>query len=350
MNGGLLEIGGLRGDSGFRKVHKLVEMISNQIVEHQLTPLIRVDKITLINGFFRVSIRIKATQNLICSKSQVPLLLGSKLLFKPTLKAQEFKQWLSTDSSLKLHPNIWNDFQTDKEMHSKRFNQTDRELILQKSEDGSHTLFIPELNETYHSTRGSRTEAEYVFIYQGLQYFKNLSQSANISILEVGFGTGLNAWLSLKTAKEDELNLEYHTLEPYPIPEITLEYLEFGFENAKEKMDWKSLHHSQWQENQPLHPQFHFTKFKEKIEGYQALSDGFKYDLIYFDAFAPSKQPELWNIEVFQSCFKLLNKPGVLVSYCASSIFKKNLLKAGFIIETLKGPPGKREMVRAIKV
>lgn len=346
MGGGTLDIGGLNGDSGFRQVHKLQELILKQAKDKNIEHLICFTKLAIENNLFRISIRIIQSDELILSKEQAPLFLGSQVLFKSPTITNEFKKWESQYKGFKQDSDLWEEFQSYQLNNSIQFNQSERKLILQKSEDGSHTLFIPEMNETYHSTKGSRTEAEYVFLKQGIDFTLGAQQKGKLSVLEVGFGTGLNAWLSFKKASEENLDLNYCTLEPFPIPLETLEHLEFGFDSKADRKIWLDLHSLAWEATKQINSNFEFQKFQKKLEDFKSKVC---FDLIFFDAFAPSKQPELWSLEVFQKCFELLEPKGCLVSYCASSIFKKNLLLAGFEIENLEGPPGKREMVRAIK-
>jgi tRNA U34 5-methylaminomethyl-2-thiouridine-forming methyltransferase MnmC len=347
MGGGILEIGGLEGHIGFRQVHKLENMIIKQVEEKKINNLIQIKTITLNSKLLRISLNINHSKKFILSKEQVPLLLGSQVLFKTPSLAKEFKLWINQLTSFELNPKLWDDFQDYQLKTAISFNQSERDLILQKSEDGSHTLFIPEMNETYHSTKGSRTEAEYVFLKHGIEFTQAYNQKKILSILEIGFGTGLNAWLTLKNAIENKTRIDFQTLEPFPIPIETLNYLEFGFENKIEKEQWMALHQYNWTKSHRLNSIFQFQKNKKKLEDFYTEKS---FDLIFFDAFAPSKQPELWSLEVFHKCFGLLASKGCLVSYCASSLFKKNLLLAGFKIQVLKGPPGKREMVRALKI
>jgi tRNA U34 5-methylaminomethyl-2-thiouridine-forming methyltransferase MnmC len=214
------------------------------------------------------------------------------------------------------------------------------------SGDGSHTLFLPDMNETYHSMHGAVAESQYVFIDKGLEEAaKGLNE---IRILEIGFGTGLNTLLSLKWAEEQKKNVYYTTLEPFPLSDEVVDKLNYGsMVAAPYAENYQVLHKSPWEESVVLTEFFTLTKHKTKLED-AVLQDSF--DLIYFDAFAPNKQAEVWDLSNIEKCYSLLNKGGTLVSYCAQGQFKRNLKAAGFELEVLVGPPGKKEMTRAVKL
>lgn len=205
--------------------------------------------------------------------------------------------------------------------------------------DGSHSLFLPELNETYHSRKGALTESLYVYIEQGLA----LQSKTQISILEFGFGTGLNALLAWEFARKNDLNLHYYTAELYPLDLELALALNYG---AADKARYESLHRANWGEWIPLDKQFSLYKHKGRFLDH-SVSD---VDLIFYDAFAPSKQPEVWSLEYLQKAWDALAPSGQLVTYCAQGQFKRDLKSIGFEIETLAGPPGKQEMVRATRV
>ena len=206
-----------------------------------------------------------------------------------------------------------------------------RELV--KTSDGSFTLFIPEVQETYHSTHGAVQESMHVFIENGL----NACDKEVIRILEVGLGIGLNAVLTLQhTTKK----IDYCALEPYPLSKEILEELSVNksdqFEmkfHASKAGDWISI-----QEN------FSFVRMEVGLEEFSSEE---KFDVIYYDAFGPRVEPGLWTLERMQQCFNLLNEGGVFVTYCAKGEVRRNLQAAGFVVERLAGPPGKREMLRA---
>lgn len=211
-----------------------------------------------------------------------------------------------------------------------------------ETKDGSHTLYHEGLNEHYHSTHGSVNEAKHVFIAKGLCFVAD--RLNEISILEVGFGTGLNAFLTL--LNRGKLKISYTGLEPFPVEQkllVNLNYVEQINPKKQDKFDL--MHKTNWEKWEKLDKNFNLFKSQTDI---QNLKNG-KYDLIYFDAFAPRPQPEMWEIDVFEKCFHLMNNDGVLVTYCAKGQVRRNMQTAGFRVERLDGPPGKREMLRAIK-
>ena len=213
-----------------------------------------------------------------------------------------------------------------------------KELIITK--DGSHSLFVPDLNETYHSVHGSISEAIHVFINSGL-----LSHpKKKINILEIGFGTGLNTLLTLENIQEKKVH--YTTLEPYPISSEIYNKLNFHTLTNSDYKTLLELHTSDWEEEVFVSENFTLYKTQKKIQNF--ISEK-KFDIIYFDAFSPEKQTEMWTTEVFEKCFDLLNKDGFLVTYCAKGTVKRIMKSVGFKIIVLDGPPGKRQMTRANK-
>ena len=214
-----------------------------------------------------------------------------------------------------------------------------KELILTK--DGSHSLYVPQLNETYHSVHGSVAESLHVFIKNGLNY----NTKVKLNILEIGFGTGLNTLLTL--LHSDEKQIYYTGLEPYPISEEIFSKLNFSELVDTDKEIFLNLHLSEWEKDIKLSDRFTLHKSKNKLQEFEGKN---KFDVIYFDAFAPEKQEEMWTEDVFKKCYNLLKKDGYLVTYCAKGVVKRTLRSAGFIVESLEGPPRKREMIRANKL
>ena len=215
-----------------------------------------------------------------------------------------------------------------------------KQLII--TNDGSHSLFLPKINESYHSKHGAIVEAEHVFIRNG---FSTVRKS-NINILEVGFGTGLNALLSYQKANQKEINVNFHTIELYPINKKT--YLQLNFTDliGLEKKDLSNLHNCPWEKKQKISPYFSLAKNHTSLEKYNT---DLKFDIIYFDAFSPEKQPELWSRIIFKKMYNILNNDGFLVTYCAKGVIKRTMESIGFKIIVLDGPPGKRQMTRANK-
>lgn len=221
----------------------------------------------------------------------------------------------------------------------------DNEVI--ETGDGSSSLFNRQTGDNYHSKHGAQTESAYVFIRQGLDFLA--TEKKSIKILEVGLGTGLNAILSYNYGiRNRELNIVYHSLEPYPIDEEIIEKLHFPVLTKDIiKTAFQAIHSGEWNTGKSLAEGFEFCKYKTSLQEFETST---RYDLIYYDAFGPAYQPEMWEEGVFQKLAKYLESDGVLVSYCAQGQFRRNLVNAGFHIERLPGPPGKREMLRAIKL
>lgn len=215
------------------------------------------------------------------------------------------------------------------------------------TEDGSSSLFIEELDEHYHSVYGALQESQHVFINAGLK--QKLSQPEDINILELGFGTGLNALLTCIEADENRKKINYTAIEKYPLDESVFSQLNYCslLENNKCRHLFNSIHTSDWENVNTISEYFHLIKHKMDIEDISFVNH---FDLIYYDAFAPSAQPELWTWNIFQGMFNALKQNGFLVTYCAKGIVKRTMKSAGFIIEALPGPIGKREMTRGIKL
>lgn len=217
------------------------------------------------------------------------------------------------------------------------------ELI--KTADGSHSLFLKDLDEHYHSVHGAIQESKHVFLQAGLSQFND---KKSISILEIGFGTGLNALLTLIENKNSNRVIDYTTLEAFPLEMEVVNQLNYVQElNASDYHSiYLKMHESEWETKISIHHNFNFTKVKNTL---QEVSFPQQYDLIYFDAFGPRVQPELWTEEVFTKIYNATAKGGMLVTYCAKGEVKRTLKKVGFVLETLPGPPGKREMIRVTK-
>ncbi|MEM6830023.1 MAG: tRNA (5-methylaminomethyl-2-thiouridine)(34)-methyltransferase MnmD [Bacteroidota bacterium] len=213
------------------------------------------------------------------------------------------------------------------------------------TEDGSHSLLDEELNETYHSTRGARGESMHVFIKNGLEAFYKAYQAHPIRVLEVGMGTGLNVLLSLIFANEKKTDVSLTSLEPFPIAKSIFEKLNYA--TTEHERSWfGQIHACDWEKQVTLTDFFQLTKHQIRLEDYPLKQ---KFHVIYFDAFAPSKQSEVWSLANLQKCFSMLENNGILTTYCAQGQFKRNLREVGFMIETLQGAMGKKEMVVAIK-
>jgi tRNA U34 5-methylaminomethyl-2-thiouridine-forming methyltransferase MnmC len=220
-------------------------------------------------------------------------------------------------------------------------------IQIRETKDGSTTLYVPELNEHYHSVNGALQESQHVFIQAGFTYSQ--PRHPLVKVLEVGFGTGLNALLTLQQVMGQPGRVQYHALEKYPLAPDLINQMHFErFILNPELLDFLPLlHMAPWEEPVPVRPNFELRKIKADLVTY-TLPAAY-YHLIYFDAFAPEKQPELWTDAIFQKLHDCLEPGGVLVSYCAKGSFKRSLKAAGFTVTALPGPIGKREMVWAIK-
>lgn len=203
------------------------------------------------------------------------------------------------------------------------------------------------MNETYHSRHGAMQESNYVFIDKGLGFLCARSSQAAISVLEVGFGTGLNTWLSLRWACEQKIQLRYHSLETFPLPEEIWKSLNYHSDPAGAGQ-FQKLHQVPWCEWHDTDPFFRLYKENQSLQ--TASLHPSSYDLIYFDAFAPNKQPEMWEYPILEKVVYAMKQGAVFVTYCAKGQLKRDLKSLGLKVESLAGPPGKREMIRAIKI
>ncbi len=210
--------------------------------------------------------------------------------------------------------------------------------------DGSKTIQIEDWDEQYHSKHGAVQEAYHVFIKHGLSLFGN----TEISILEIGFGTGLNALITLKEANKYNLKVAYTGVEAYPVTKEEVEQLDYIRELNAESFaeEFEKMHGSPWEETIELTENFSIIK---QQKDFMEIEDKESYDLIYFDAFGARVQPELWTETLFQKMFDSLALNGVLVTYAAKGSVRRAMLSVGFKVERLPGPPGKREMLRATK-
>lgn len=216
------------------------------------------------------------------------------------------------------------------------------------TEDKSSTVYIPELGECYHSSHGAVRESDHIFIENGLKYVYDRSDK-EINILEFGFGTGLNAYLSLIFSVRNGIPVFYHTIEKFPLSEKEWKALNYpALIDCEDVDNFSKLHETPWDSRQTICHRF--SIFKQKEDFRRINPEYGKYDCIYFDAFSPNAQPELWTEEVFSLCNKALKHNGILVSYCVKGKVKAILRNSGFKVYRLPGPPGKREMLRAQKI
>lgn len=231
----------------------------------------------------------------------------------------------------------------------------ERTLLLTR--DGSHTIRVTEGDLTYHSVHGAIAESMHVFIRSGLQHWlsgresKGTSSSGiqpppavttTVRILEMGFGTGLNALLTLREAEKLQCLIDYTTLEKYPLTSAELQ----GLNYAGLLADERSLHETDWEMTIDIGEHFRFRKHLADLVTWQPAE---VYDLIYFDAFAPGAQPELWTPAIFRKLYDSMAPHGILVTYCSKGDVRRAMLTAGFQVEKISGPPHKREMLRAVR-
>lgn len=218
-----------------------------------------------------------------------------------------------------------------------------REIIT--TNDGSTTIHLPELNESYHSKHGAIQEAYHVFIKNGLSLFEGKS----VSILEIGFGTGLNSFITYLEAKKSNQTIDYVGVEAYPVAieeALQMNYVKELNAN-QEAAIFKDMHEANWEEKVAISDDFSLIKRQQL---FQEINDEDAYNLIYFDAFGFRVQPELWSLEVFQKMYNALKINGVIVTYACRSSIKNAMIECGFKVEKLPGAPGKREMLRAKKI
>lgn len=219
--------------------------------------------------------------------------------------------------------------------------------------DGSKTIQIEDWDEQYHSKHGALQEASYVFLKQGLQHYTSLLKEANkgghykVSILEIGFGTGLNAFLTLVESKKLNLDINYVGVEAYPVSNTEIAELDYAkLVDDESQGFFQDLHQVPWEISSAITQGFCLLKRQQFFED---ITDENTFDLIYFDAFGERVQPELWTEEIFAKMYKALKPKGVLVTYAAIGKVRRAMMSLGMTVERLPGPPGKRHMLRATK-
>jgi tRNA U34 5-methylaminomethyl-2-thiouridine-forming methyltransferase MnmC len=248
------------------------------------------------------------------------------------------------------------------------------EIII--TSDGSHSLFDPVLDETYHSIHGAVQESGHVFIGHGLRFFVDQNPGKHVRIFEVGFGTGLNALLALKFAEETLTKVSFTTIEAFPISLELALAMNYPAEVEKKAHEgtkagrfpyenlYRQIHQSEWSEWQKISKYFELLKREVKLEDLEfvageenrqrrtpvaGMTPEAKFDVVFFDAFAPSKQPEMWTNDMLRKVVERMDDGGVFVTYCAKGQVKRDLASLGLKVETLPGPPGKKEMTRGLK-
>ena len=209
-------------------------------------------------------------------------------------------------------------------------------IILETTADSSHTISLPEINEHYHSINGAIQESKHVYIEAG---FKQCRKQ-EIHVLEMGFGTGLNALLTALEAEHQKVKVAYAGLEKYPLSQDIINRLNYSELNLSL---FQAIHQAEWGKSKSINPFFCLQKIQIDFRDFNFQG---KYDVVYYDAFSPDKQPEVWSQELFNKIFQAMNLGGILTTYCAKGNIRRMMQHAGFMVERIQGPPGKREMLR----
>jgi|SRR5690606_29713716 len=221
-----------------------------------------------------------------------------------------------------------------------------RQII--NTSDGSTTIYIEQWDEHYHSKHGAIQEAYHVFIKSGLSAWIDQNDAKDLRILEIGFGTGLNAFITFLEHYKIGRRITYHGVEAYPVQKEEVALL--NYVQQLDAQDYNEaftmMHQGEWDKDLEIAPSFTLRKRKQFFDG---IKDKAAFDLVYFDAFGARVQPELWDVPMFESMYKALDKNGILVTYAAKGSVRRAMQEVGFLVEKLPGPPGKREMLRAVK-
>jgi tRNA U34 5-methylaminomethyl-2-thiouridine-forming methyltransferase MnmC len=222
-------------------------------------------------------------------------------------------------------------------------NSENRNFRIILTEDGSHTVYYPLINDHYHSIHGAFSESLHVYIRSGFSYHP----SVNVSILEVGFGTGLNVLLTLKTAFDEKRQVTYHTVDKFALPADITDHLNYSqFTEIIIPGLFNTIHRLSWDTDHDLSGFFSLRKILADISNLE-LTGG--YDVVYFDAFGPDKQPDMWTEDIFRKIYNAMNPGGLLVTYSSKGDVKRKFQHCGFIVEKIPGPPRKREMLRCLR-
>ena len=218
-----------------------------------------------------------------------------------------------------------------------------RKIIV--TDDGSSSIYLPDWDETYHSKYGAIQEAYHVFIKNGLDLFNDNSK---VNILEIGFGTGLNCFITFLEAEKRNLLIKYTGIEAYPLKPEEISQLNYNqqLKAKKYSKEFDKIHSISWEKKHRINDSFSLLK---RNQFFKDIDDLDKFNLIYFDAFGAKVQPELWTEEIFKIMFDSLKDKGILVTYSAKGSVRRAMQDVGFLVERLSGPPGKREMLRGMK-
>ncbi len=212
--------------------------------------------------------------------------------------------------------------------------------------DGSKTIYFPEWNEYYHSKHGAIQEAQHVYIKSGLEFRNKLKRNSSLNLLEFGFGTGLNAYLAAIYANNNQIKINYHGIEKFPLSQQEISDFNYDEILKTDKLKFITLHTVEWEKSIKIH---NFFNLKKNISDFQDFKSNNDYDIIFFDVFGYRVQPDLWAKPIFQSCYDSLKNDGVWVTYSCKGSVRRDLQDIGFKVEKIDGPPGKREMLRAVK-
>ena len=213
-----------------------------------------------------------------------------------------------------------------------------------KTSDGSHTIYVPELNEHYHSIHGAVQESQHIFIREG---YDNCNAEP-LNIFEAGFGTGLNALLTSVRAVKENREVYYTSIEKYPVgSDLIMSLNHYEFAGPDGKRIFELIQSSPWEQMNCICNNFNLRKINGDLSDY---IPEYPIDLVYFDAFGPDKQPSMWTREIFERISSAMRSGGILVTYSSKGEVKRNLRSAGFYVKLLPGPPGKREMISAKKI
>ena len=215
------------------------------------------------------------------------------------------------------------------------------------TEDGSHTIYLPEMNENYHSVHGAISESLHVYIRSGFSYHP----ARKVSILEIGFGTGLNVLLTLLQAREEKREVIYHSVDTYILPADVTDNLNYGsfynlFSGGTDPNWFKMIHESSWDKEHQITGFFLLKKSQADVKKIELTH---KYDIVFFDAFGPDKQPDMWTDYIFRKIFNAMNPGSIMTTYSSKGEVRRKLEKTGFMVTRIPGPAGKREMLRCFR-
>lgn len=217
-----------------------------------------------------------------------------------------------------------------------------RQIKIEPTLDGTPTLYVPEIDEHYHSINGAREESIHVYINAGLKQ----CVESEISIFEVGFGTGLNALTTYAEILNSNKKVVYQSIELFPVESSVITTLNYA-KTPEERAFFEKIHQAPWNQKVTITPQFTLLKINANLVDFDFSN--LNADVIYFDAFSPDKQPDLWTKEVFEKVFNATNDNGIITTYCAKGVVRRTMRDVGFTMERIPGFSGKREMLRGIK-